>query len=188
MMRWMNTHYAMLPVLVLVALLTSSAAWAADAQASLSAAQSDEMRPATLGDIRYLEERMDSKVSSLEERMDSKISSLEERMDSKISSLEQRMDGRISSLEQRMDGRISRLEERMDSRLSSLEARMDSLEERMTNMFLALLMVMIALFGLPHIPDWWPRLRAQGTVAASSGIALAVLVPLIAGAIIAGGF
>lgn len=173
----MNIHYAMLPVLVLVALLTSSAAWAADAQASLSAAPSDEMRPATLGDIRYLEERMDSKVSSLEERMDSKISSLE-----------QRMDGRISSLEQRMDGRISRLEERMDSRLSSLEARMDSLEERMTNMFLALLMVMIALFGLPHIPDWWPRLRAQGTVAASSGIALAVLVPLIAGAIIAGGF
>ena len=37
---------------------------------------------------------------------------------------------------------------------SRVDDRMARLEERMVDMFLALLFVMIMLFGLPHIPDW----------------------------------
>ena len=71
---------------------------------------------------------------------------------------------------------------------SRVDDRMARLEERMVDMFLALLFVMIMLFGLPHIPDWWNRLRANGKPATIAGVFLVAAVVLTAGVAIAGKF
>ena len=86
--------------------------------------------------------------------------------------------GDIRQFESRMDERMTRLENRMDDRMRDLEGRM-------TQMFTALLAVMIALYGLPQLPSWWGRLRAGGKNAVASGIFLIALVVITAGVAIA---
>ena len=71
---------------------------------------------------------------------------------------------------------------------SRVNDRMARLEDRMVDMFLALLFVMVALFGLPHMPDWWNRLRANGKPSAIAGVFLAAVAVLTAGVAIAIGF
>ena len=150
----MKIFRPILPVFVLVAVCATGTARADDesvrpvqiAQAQ-SESQSGDGRPATLGDIRHFESRMN-------ERMD------------------------------RMDARIERMESRMIQQETRLDARIGRLEDRMVQMFLALLAVMIALHGLPHLPDWWNRLRANGKSATVVGVLVAALAIAGAGAAI----
>ena len=73
-------------------------------------------------------------------------------------------------------GDINRLEARSEKRMDRVEDRIGQLEDRMVEMFLALLIVMVALFGIPQFPDWWNRLRANGKSGAAAGILLVVAV------------
>ena len=133
---------AILPVFALFAVCAAGEARAVDgesarpvqvAQAQNGASSGDD-RPATVGDLRHFESRMDERMTRLENRMD---------------------------------------------------GRMRDLEGRMTQMFTALLAVMIALYGLPQLPSWWGRLRAGGKNAVASGIFLIALVVITAGVAIA---
>ena len=140
---------AILPVFALFAVCATGGAWAMDgesvrpvqvAQAQNGAPSGDD-RPATVGDLRHFESRMDERMTGLENRM--------------------------------------------DDRMRHLESRMMRMEDRMIQMFTALLAVMIALYGLPQLPSWWGRLRAGGKNAVASGIFLIALVVITAGAAIA---
>ena len=97
-----------------------------------------------------------------------------------IRHFESRMNERMD----RMDARIERMESRMIQQETRLDARIGRLEDRMVQMFLALLAVMIALHGLPHLPDWWNRLRANGKSATVVGVLVAALAIAGAGAAI----
>ena len=96
--------------------------------------------------------------------------------------------GDIRHFDARSNMRMTRMENRMNERMDRMEtqfnARMERLEDRMTQMFTALLAVMIALYGLPQLPGWWSRLRASGKTATMVGIALATLAVASAGAAI----
>ena len=80
--------------------------------------------------------------------------------------------GDINRLESRSEKRMDRLEDY----IGRLEKRIGQLENRMVEMFLALLIVMVALFGIPQFPDWWNRLRANGKSGAAAGILLVVAI------------
>ena len=80
-------------------------------------------------------------------------------------------------------GDIRHFEARMEDRMNRTDARIERLEDRMIQMFLALLAVMIALFGFPHLPDWWDRLRAGGKPAVIAGIVMFALA--LAGVVVA---
>ena len=80
--------------------------------------------------------------------------------------------GDLNRLEARSEKRMDRLEDY----IGRLEKRIGQLENRMVEMFLALLIVMVALFGIPQFPDWWSRLRANGKSGAAAGILLVVAV------------
>ena len=93
--------------------------------------------------------------------------------------------GDIRQFESRMDERMDRLESRMDDRMRHLEGRMMQMESHMLQMFITMIMVMLALFGAPHFPGWWNRLRANGKSAVAAGVFFVALVVITAGAAIA---
>ena len=96
--------------------------------------------------------------------------------------------GDFRDFEARIDARMSRMEQRMDERINRLESRMMRMGDHMIQMFMTLIMVMLALFGMPHFPAWWNRLRANGKPATIAGVFLIAVVVLTAGAAIAGKF
>ena len=76
-----------------------------------------------------------------------------------------------------------------EAKISELRAEMNEmgreLRAAMNQMLYTLLAAMVALFGLPHLPSWWGRLRENGKPAAALGIFLIVLAVAGAGAAIA---
>ena len=76
----------------------------------------------------------------------------------------------------RMHARFEKRMDRLDNRFDRLEYRIVRLENRMVQMFLFLIAMMIALFGIPKLPDVCNRLRVNGKSMAAAGILLVAFV------------
>ena len=55
-------------------------------------------RPATVGDLNALEQRIDGKLDALEQRIDGKLDALEQRLDGKLDTVEQRLLDRMGEM------------------------------------------------------------------------------------------
>ena len=81
-------------------------------------------------------------------------------------------------------GDIHRLDARLTERFNHMENRMDlqilELRREMNQMFYALLAAMVALFGLPHLPAWWNRMRGNGDGAGKSVAVAGILIAMLA--------
>ena len=149
----MSIARILFPLVACAALLAAApvatAQTAADSAPSVAEAQNDDSRPATLGDLRRLEDSLRAEMAADRDSTKQDIRHLEESLRTEIAA--------------------NREAAKQDSRHleNSLRAELSEIRETIRWLILA----MIAVIGLPQLSAWWER-RRNGKTPATLSLAL----------------